>query len=454
MQQLLVLATCLALANGLALYANYPYLYTAQGTALITPTQQQYLTQDALGQYAYGYAEPHSSKQEIRSLDGTTRGTYSYRDATGKLQTVDYTADAEGFHVAATNLPHAVKPQKFQPSAVESRSVNDVVAPATAEHPADSIEVAAARQTHLAAHEEARLRLAPTQQHQQSSQSHPDVELPRPVADTAEVAAAKSIHLKRVASEKLRNELLSVPAVSAVPVARSSHVIVPVPAVYGYTVPRYYSSRYIYYQNQVMMQFLQLCLLMVPLVHATALLDYGAPPSADTVSQYHSQDEHGQYAYGYTAPLYSKHETRTADGVTHGSYSYVDATGQKQTVDYKADVDGFRVTASSLQQRPNEETPEVAALRAQHLAAHAEAKLRLAAGNGATSPQDTPEVAAAKVAFFKRFEAEKLHNQLKSKILPSHTILSQPIYVYQPESGIIYKYNHLLRQSRDYLPVA
>ncbi|KAL7733493.1 hypothetical protein ACLKA6_004963 [Drosophila palustris] len=203
------------------------------------------------------------------------------------------------------------------------------------------------------------------------------------------------------------------------------------------------------------MQFLQLCLLIVPVVCATALLDYGAPPSADTVSQYHTQDEHGQYAYGYTAPLYSKHETRTADGVTHGSYSYVDATGSKQTVDYKADLAGFRVTSSSLQQRPNEETPEVAALRAQHLAAHAAAKLRLVAGSEATLPQDTPEVAAAKVAFFKRFEAEKLRNQLKSsKVLPGHTILSQPIYVYQPESGFIYQYNHLLRQSRDYLPVA
>jgi len=201
------------------------------------------------------------------------------------------------------------------------------------------------------------------------------------------------------------------------------------------------------------MQYLQLCLLIVPVLHATALLDYGAPPSADTISQYHTQDEHGQYAYGYTSPLYSKHETRTADGITHGSYSYVDATGKKQTVDYKADIDGFRVTASSLQQRPNEETPEVAALRAQHLAAHAQAKLRLAGGEAA-SPQDTPEVAAAKVAFFKRFEAEKLRNQLKSTILPSHTVLSQPIYIYQPKSGLIYQYNHLLRQAREYLPVA
>ncbi|XP_030560790.1 uncharacterized protein LOC115762628 [Drosophila novamexicana] len=428
MQLLLVtlVASSLALAQGMALYANYPYVYTAQGSALVTPTQQQYLTQDVLGQYAYGYAEPHSTKQEVRSLDGITRGSYSYRDAAGKLQTVDYTADAKGFHVAATNLP-----QRQFPAAAAHNS-------------ADAVEVAAASQSHLAAHEAARLRLA---QAQQSKHQPTDLDLPVPVADTAEVAAAKSIHLKRVASEKLRNELLSA---RSVPVARSSHVFLPVQSVYGYSIPRYYSS--------------------ATLARSAALLHYGAPLAAGTFSQYHSQDEHGQYAYGYTAPLYSKHETRTADGVTHGSYSYVDARGEQQTVNYQADANGFRVTASSLQQqqqlRPNAETAEVAALRAQHLAAHAEAKLRLAGDASLTGAvQDTPEVAAAKVAFFKRFEAEKLRNQLgkvtttatiKSAPGHSHTIISQPLYVYQPASGYIYKYNSLLKaaSSNHYLPVA
>lgn len=220
---------------------------------------------------------------------------------------------------------------------------------------------------------------------------------------------------------------------------------------------------------------LNLCIILLlgaTLARSAALLHYGAPLAAGTFSQYHSQDEHGQYAYGYTAPLYSKHETRTADGVTHGSYSYVDARGEQQTVNYQADANGFRVTASSLQQqqqqlRPNAETAEVAALRAQHLAAHAEAKLRLAGDASLTGAvQDTPEVAAAKVAFFKRFEAEKLRNQLgkvtttatiKSAPGHSHTIISQPLYVYQPASGYIYKYNSLLKaasSARDYLPVA
>ncbi|XP_022229256.2 adult-specific rigid cuticular protein 15.5 [Drosophila obscura] len=201
------------------------------------------------------------------------------------------------------------------------------------------------------------------------------------------------------------------------------------------------------------------------------LLEYGAPPAGDSVSQYHTQDEHGQYAYGYMAPLYSKHETRTVDGVIRGTFSYVDARGETQTVDYVADTEGFRVSSSSSlsQQQANEETPEVAALRAQHLAAHAQAKLRLAGDSSAASVelpqpvQDTPEVAAAKVAFFKRFEAEKLRNQLLSEKqihrvqVASIPVRSQPLYVYQPLTGYVYNYHKSQGQtqtpSRDYLPV-
>lgn len=200
---------------------------------------------------------------------------------------------------------------------------------------------------------------------------------------------------------------------------------------------------------------LAFCLLLATRAAALPAV-YGAPP-VDTFTQYHTQDAHGQYAYGYTAPLSSKHETRTVDGITHGAYSYRDARGEQQTVKYQADLDGFRIIASSLlPQRANEETPEVAALRAQHLAAHNEAKLRLA--SGAPAPvEDTPEVAAAKVAFFKRFEAEKLRNRLAQSqsqsqlpILPSRNIYSQPIYVLQPTRGFV---QLLSAPGRDYLPV-
>ena len=41
----------------------------------------------------------------MKSADGVTRGSYSYVDANGLLQTVNYISDAMGFRVAATNLP-------------------------------------------------------------------------------------------------------------------------------------------------------------------------------------------------------------------------------------------------------------------------------------------------------------------------------------------------------------
>ncbi|XP_034657936.1 uncharacterized protein LOC117894810 [Drosophila subobscura] len=216
-----------------------------------------------------------------------------------------------------------------------------------------------------------------------------------------------------------------------------------------------------------------LCLMIIASAVASPLLEYGAPPAGDSVSQYHTQDEHGQYSYGYVAPLYSKHETRTVDGVIRGTFSYVDARGETQTTDYVADTEGFRVSSSHGQQRANEETPEVAALRAQHLAAHAQAKLRLAGDSSVVElpqpVQDTPEVAAAKVAFFKRFEAEKLRNQLLSEkqlirvavqSIPTIAVRSQPLYVHQPHQLTGYVYNYHKSQtgtqsppSRDYLPV-
>ncbi|XP_017080093.2 uncharacterized protein LOC108113898 [Drosophila eugracilis] len=454
----LLLIGSLSLAHGLALY--YPYVYTAEGSAVFTPTQQQYIAQDQLGQYSYGYAEPLSSKQETRTIDGVTQGTYSYRDALGKKQTVNYVADANGFHVAATNLPKAVVPQEslgFSPRSASHPVEHSVEHPAVVSHPVVPHPVGhhpveaphhpTVVETGRSAHPEGH---HPVEHHEHSvvdSSVSGHSQLPHPVSDTVEVAAVKSLHLKRVEDEAVRNQVL---AKVSVPLARSHHVVVPAP-VYGYT-----------------MQFLNLCLIFITIAMAAGspTLEYGAPPSSDTISQYHTQDEHGQYAYGYMAPLYSKHETRTLDGVVRGTFSHVDANGETQTVDYVADAEGFHVTSALPNQQPNQETPEVAALRAQHLEAHNQAKLRLA-GDTSVGPQpvqDTPEVASAKVAFFKRFEAEKLRNQLlaEKKVLviapPSPiAVRSQPLYVYQPTTGFVYNFHSKSTPqvpSRNYLPVA
>merc|ERR1712037_26289 len=71
----------------------------------IDGANSQYHAQDDLGQYNYGFAHPTQTKQEVKTADGVTRGGYSYIDANGIVQTVNYISDAMGFRVAATNLP-------------------------------------------------------------------------------------------------------------------------------------------------------------------------------------------------------------------------------------------------------------------------------------------------------------------------------------------------------------
>merc|ERR1712038_572015 len=86
------------------------------------------------------------------------------------------------------------------------------------------------------------------------------------------------------------------------------------------------------------------------------------PPQA---SQHHAQDELGQYEYGFHTGDQAKHELKTADGVTRGSYSYVDANGILQTTNYISDdVFGFRVAATNLPQHvvPAAEAPVAAAV--------------------------------------------------------------------------------------------
>jgi len=96
-----------------------PIVAAAPVVAAPTPvdaTNSQYHAQDDFGQYNYGYSDPNSVKQEVKTADGVTRGSYSYVDANGIVQTVNYISDAMGFRVAATNLPvHNVEGNAVEP---------------------------------------------------------------------------------------------------------------------------------------------------------------------------------------------------------------------------------------------------------------------------------------------------------------------------------------------------
>lgn len=154
---------------------------------------------------------------------------------------------------------------------------------------------------------------------------------------------------------------------------------------------------------------------------------YSAPVAhavvAPTVtSQFHAQDELGQYSYGYQGDTSAKQEVRTADGITRGGYSYLDAHGLVQSAQYVSDpVNGFRVAATNLPVGPGvpaapvpAPVPVAVAHAAPVAVAHA-APIAYAAHAyaapavvGAPLPvADTPEVAAAKAAHFQAHAVAK-----------------------------------------------
>merc|ERR1712060_118751 len=81
------------------------------------------------------------------------------------------------------------------------------------------------------------------------------------------------------------------------------------------------------------------------LPYAAGHVTYAAAPAvaAPVVgSQFHAQDEFGNLNYGYSNLNSAKAEAGNTYGGVHGGYSYVDANGVLQQVQYVADAAGFR----------------------------------------------------------------------------------------------------------------
>jgi len=98
----------------------------------------QFHAQDEFGNLNYGYNNINSMKQEVGNTYGGVQGAYSYVDANGELQRVEYVADHLGFRVADSRLPVA---PTFQPEPLMA--------------PEDTAEVKAAKAAHMAAVEAA-----------------------------------------------------------------------------------------------------------------------------------------------------------------------------------------------------------------------------------------------------------------------------------------------------------
>merc|ERR1711990_1027531 len=134
---------------------------------------------------------------------------------------------------------------------------------------------------------------------------------------------------------------------------------------------------------------------------AQTMMAYGAAPATAPVaaavaapapytvgSQFHAQDELGNLNYGYSNINSAKQEVGNTYGGVQGAYSYVDANGDLQRVEYVADDLGFRVADSRLPVAPVYDG----------VAPVFNPKLPVA-------PEDTPEVKAAKAAHMKALQA-------------------------------------------------
>ncbi|KAJ4451010.1 hypothetical protein ANN_02446 [Periplaneta americana] len=123
-------------------------------------------------------------------------------------------------------------------------------------------------------------------------------------------------------------------------------------------------------------------------------------PAVSLSNQYHAQDSLGQYSYGYSGGPSAKAETKTADGVTRGGYSYLDSNGIVQSASYVSDpVNGFRVAATNLPVHvptPVHDTPDVVAAKAAHAVAYNEAA---AAAAAAPDVSEVVSVAAAPAVY-------------------------------------------------------
>ncbi|XP_070508802.1 cuticle protein 16.8-like [Chironomus tepperi] len=153
-----------------------------------------------------------------------------------------------------------------------------------------------------------------------------------------------------------------------------------------------------------------------------------------TSSQWHAQSGLGDYVYGYEGAQSAKSEVKTLDGITQGSYSYVDAESKLQTVNYVADALGFRVAATNLPTppvydgkapEPVEDTPEVKAAKAEHLSTvekvkNGEAPVATTEAAPLKAPEpveDTVEVKAAKAEHLKAVEVAKTRSAVVEDVV-------------------------------------
>jgi hypothetical protein len=365
----------------------------------------QYHAQDELGQYSYGYSGGPSAKHEVKTADGVTRGAYSYVDGNGLVQSASYVSDPlNGFRVAATNLPAApaaapalvpaapalipAAPALIPAAPALVAAAPAVVAAAPAAIAAAPAAPAPVVEANVESDDTAVVESAAPAEPEMNEQAEADStpaetpaepaapvaapESPMPVNDTPEVAQAKIAHNIAVEETKARDAATAArdaALAAAVPVA-SLHAPIAIGAAPAHIAVAH---------APVAVAHSAIAVGPAPVAVAHAPVAVAAAPAivGHVASQYHAQDELGQYTYGYAGGPSAKHETKTYDGITQGGYSYVDANGLVQSAAYVSDpVNGFRVAATNLPVQPEPayipDSPEVAEAKSKLFQAQAE----------------------------------------------------------------------------------
>merc|ERR1711994_111701 len=368
-------ASPLPLAAPVQVAAPVPLTAPVPVAPIVEPPSSQFHAQDEFGQFSFGYQNINSAKSESRDAFGVTRGSYQYVDANGVLQTVNYIADpVNGFRVAGTNIPVA---PEVAPVTAPVAPIAPVAAPLVAPvAPLETPEVAAARAEHLAAHAEA------TAAASDAASSSIEKREAEPIEGDYEIPAAPVLRLpvplvQNVPAPVINHVIHTAPAVHTIPaptpVAASVPTVfndfrnfVPVNQVFApeqftfvaapSTLPQAVPAPFAApapvpapVANPLPLAAPVQVAAPVPLAAPVPVAPIVEPPS----SQFHAQDEFGQFSFGYQNINSAKTESRDAFGVTRGSYQYVDANGVLQTVNYIADpVNGFRVAGTNIPVAP------------------------------------------------------------------------------------------------------
>merc|ERR1712227_800827 len=213
-----------------------------------------------------------------------------------------------------------------------------------------------------------------------------------PVVDTPEVAAAKAAHYAAIEEDRSAQVGIVAPA----PVVASAPVVQAAPVTYTQAVAPVVQAA------PVAAPVVQVAPVATPVVQAAPVAYVQTAPVAVAPtpegSQYHAQDDYGQYSFGYADGNSVKQEIKTADGVVRGAYSYVDSDGIVQTVNYISDALGFRVGATNLPVH-HVDQPVAPVAAAAPVPPPAAAPVTVAAAPVAPVAQAAPVVQAAPVTY-------------------------------------------------------